>query len=213
MRDIDIMAATMRRIHDSGPGCAHRLQACPQAFVWLAGRTALDGQAVSDPIADVRLSTLGERITHLSSRGYHSPARSAHLRMPPMADYFCQFSVRARCRVVGVGREGRRHSRRAGRRARPPRRRSAWLRDGDRSRDRAGALWIHADEYGDPEHVTRFVLRCAEAFDLEGVWGFCWSLPARSRASKRSAAAGSSWILRRARRSPASTAPTGSLTT
>jgi hypothetical protein len=31
-----------------------------------------------------------------------------------------------------------------------------------------GALWIHADEYGDPEHVTRFVLRCAEAFALEG---------------------------------------------
>ena len=39
-----------------------------------------------------------------------------------------------------------------------------------------GALWIHADEYGEPEHVTRFVLRCAEAFDLEGAWGFCWSL-------------------------------------
>jgi hypothetical protein len=39
-----------------------------------------------------------------------------------------------------------------------------------------GALWIHADEYGEPEHVTRFVLRCAEAFDLKGAWGFCWSL-------------------------------------
>jgi hypothetical protein len=39
-----------------------------------------------------------------------------------------------------------------------------------------GALWIHADEYGETEHVTRFVLRCAEAFDLEGAWGFCWSL-------------------------------------
>lgn len=39
-----------------------------------------------------------------------------------------------------------------------------------------GALWIHADEYGDPEHVTRFVLRCADAFDLKGTWGFCWSL-------------------------------------
>ena len=26
---------------------------------------------------------------------------------------------------------------------------------------------------GEPEHVTRFVLRCAEAFDLKGVWGFC----------------------------------------
>ena len=28
-----------------------------------------------------------------------------------------------------------------------------------------------------PEHVIRFVLRCAEAFDIEtGVWGFTWSL-------------------------------------
>ena len=27
-----------------------------------------------------------------------------------------------------------------------------------------------------PEHVTRFVLRCAEAFDLKGAWGLCWSL-------------------------------------
>ena len=39
-----------------------------------------------------------------------------------------------------------------------------------------GALWIHADEYGDPEHVARFVLRCADALDLKGTWGFCWSL-------------------------------------
>jgi hypothetical protein len=39
-----------------------------------------------------------------------------------------------------------------------------------------GALWIYSDEYGEPEHVTRFVLRCAEAFDLKGAWGFCWSL-------------------------------------
>lgn len=39
-----------------------------------------------------------------------------------------------------------------------------------------GALWIHADEYGEPEHVTRFVLICAEAFDIKGAWDFCWSL-------------------------------------
>ena len=24
--------------------------------------------------------------------------------------------------------------------------------------------------------MTRYVLRCAEAFDLKGTWGFCWSL-------------------------------------
>lgn len=29
-----------------------------------------------------------------------------------------------------------------------------------------GALWISSDEQGEPEHVMRFVLRCAEAFDL-----------------------------------------------
>ena len=38
-----------------------------------------------------------------------------------------------------------------------------------------GALWIHSDDYGEPEHVIRFVLRCAEAFDMKGVWGFTWS--------------------------------------
>ena len=49
--------------------------------------------------------------------------------------------------------------------------------DGDRPRNRAWrSLDPTADEYGEPEHVTRFVLRCAEAFDLEGAWGFCWSL-------------------------------------
>ena len=39
-----------------------------------------------------------------------------------------------------------------------------------------GALWIHSDDYGEPEHVVRFVLRCAEALDLVGVWGFTWGL-------------------------------------
>jgi hypothetical protein len=38
-----------------------------------------------------------------------------------------------------------------------------------------GALWVYSDEYGDPEHVIRFVLRCAEAFSLSGKWGFSWS--------------------------------------
>ncbi len=38
-----------------------------------------------------------------------------------------------------------------------------------------GGLWISGDEYGDPEHVIQFVLKCAEAFDLNGTWGFCWA--------------------------------------
>jgi hypothetical protein len=32
------------------------------------------------------------------------------------------------------------------------------------------------DAYGDPEHVIKFVLACAEAFDLTGRWGFVWAL-------------------------------------
>ena len=39
-----------------------------------------------------------------------------------------------------------------------------------------GALWISSDEYGEPEHVIRFVLRCAEAFALTGLWGFAWGM-------------------------------------
>jgi hypothetical protein len=52
MRDVDMMAATMRRIQGRGGGFAHQLQARPGAFVWLAGSVALNGQAVSDLIAD-----------------------------------------------------------------------------------------------------------------------------------------------------------------
>ena len=39
-----------------------------------------------------------------------------------------------------------------------------------------GALWISSDGYGEPEHVIAFVLACAEAFDLKGLWGFRWAL-------------------------------------
>ena len=39
-----------------------------------------------------------------------------------------------------------------------------------------GALWISSDEYGEPEHVVAFVLACAEAFDLQGRWGFVRAL-------------------------------------
>ncbi|MBV9994972.1 MAG: hypothetical protein JO127_07150 [Caulobacteraceae bacterium] len=39
------------------------------------------------------------------------------------------------------------------------------------------SLWIHDDGgCGEPEQVIAFVLRCAEAFDLKGRWGFCWAL-------------------------------------
>lgn len=36
-------------------------------------------------------------------------------------------------------------------------------------------LWICSDESGDPDHVARFVCRCAEAFQLKGRWGFQWA--------------------------------------
>lgn len=36
-------------------------------------------------------------------------------------------------------------------------------------------LWIYGGDYGDPRHVITFVQRCAEAFALDGRWGFVWS--------------------------------------
>lgn len=33
-------------------------------------------------------------------------------------------------------------------------------------------LWIRDEESGDPECVIAFVLLCAEAFGLQGLWGF-----------------------------------------
>jgi hypothetical protein len=42
--------------------------------------------------------------------------------------------------------------------------------------DGPGALWIHSDENGEPEHVIKFVLNCAERMNLSGVWGFTWGL-------------------------------------
>jgi len=39
--------------------------------------------------------------------------------------------------------------------------------------DESGSqLWIYDDAGGDPERVIEFVLRCAEQFDLQGLWGF-----------------------------------------
>ena len=37
-------------------------------------------------------------------------------------------------------------------------------------------LWLYDDDYGEPEHVIAFALRCAEAFDPTGRWGFCGAL-------------------------------------
>ena len=39
-----------------------------------------------------------------------------------------------------------------------------------------GALWIHSHENGKPEHVIQFVIKCAEAFSMTGLWGFRWAL-------------------------------------
>lgn len=38
--------------------------------------------------------------------------------------------------------------------------------------DDAHVLWIHDDESGDVEQVIGFVLRLAQEFDLQGLWGF-----------------------------------------
>lgn len=37
-------------------------------------------------------------------------------------------------------------------------------------------LFLGADTTGEPEHVIEFALRCANAFDLRGLWGFRWAL-------------------------------------
>jgi hypothetical protein len=37
-------------------------------------------------------------------------------------------------------------------------------------------LFLAADGDGSPEHVIAFALRCAEAFGLQGQWGFTWAL-------------------------------------
>lgn len=43
--------------------------------------------------------------------------------------------------------------------------------------DHPGKLYFTDDGgQGDPEHLIRFVLACAEAFDLNGRWGFTWAL-------------------------------------
>src|SRR3546814_20949726 len=42
-------------------------------------------------------------------------------------------------------------------------------------------LWLRDDGgLGEIEHVIGFVLRCAEAFDLQGMWGFGWELTCRT---------------------------------
>src|SRR5580700_7263579 len=95
MRDIDMMAATMRRIQGRGGGFAHRLQACPRAFVWLAGSVQLNGQAVSDLIADGWLSNpAGTDHAHIVAR----PPFAGEIGTSTETTDGCQFSC-----VVDVG--------------------------------------------------------------------------------------------------------------
>jgi len=39
------------------------------------------------------------------------------------------------------------------------------------AREGSSELWIHDESGGDPECVIAFVLKCAEAFSLSGLWG------------------------------------------
>ena len=43
------------------------------------------------------------------------------------------------------------------------------------SHDDGTALWIHDDGCGDIGHVTEFVVECAQALGLKGLWGFEWA--------------------------------------
>jgi len=45
------------------------------------------------------------------------------------------------------------------------------------SSDEPSSLWLTDDDgHGEPEHVVAFALRCAQAFNLSGRWGFVWAL-------------------------------------
>ena len=49
--------------------------------------------------------------------------------------------------------------------------------DAEADPQRPGMLFFTDDAgNGEPEHLIRFVLACAEAFDLKGRWGFTWAL-------------------------------------
>lgn len=49
--------------------------------------------------------------------------------------------------------------------------------EADIESDHPSILWLRSEDgYGEPENVIAFVLRCAEAFDLKGRWGFVWGL-------------------------------------
>lgn len=57
MRDMNEMAETLRAVWQHGQGIARRLPACPKGFTWFAGDKRLNGQAVSDLMADGWLFT------------------------------------------------------------------------------------------------------------------------------------------------------------
>jgi hypothetical protein len=92
-----------------------------------------------------------------------------------MADYFCQFSC-----LLGVGsteNAQRAIDIRGDLAAEIYREEGGYPRfDLEISHENGeGVLWIYADEYGQPDHAACFVERCADAFDLTGLWGFTWS--------------------------------------
>ena len=43
-------------------------------------------------------------------------------------------------------------------------------------KDSREAVWLYADESGNPEHVIHYALHCAQAFGLIGWWSFRWGL-------------------------------------
>lgn len=52
-----------------------------------------------------------------------------------------------------------------------------WIGFAAEAEDEPGSadLWLHSDEDANIEHVIAFALRCSEAFDLQGLWGFHWT--------------------------------------
>jgi hypothetical protein len=86
-----------------------------------------------------------------------------------MADYFTQFSC-----FLDVGTPENAARALALYNDAPPDQNGAHPSDGFRLSwdETGGQLWFHDDGFGDPERVIAFVLRCAEEFNLQGLWGF-----------------------------------------
>ena len=157
---------------DDGPLTGSLVRAARR--IWAAGKSS--GRKSTRCSTDRARRSPDTHRTHCESNPRPAPRGSSYVRSTAMADYFVQFSC-----MLDVGS--------ADNVARTHDIRNAFATEINRDEESClgfemelapeggpGALWIHSDEHGEPEHVIVFVLRCAEAFQLSGLWGFRWAL-------------------------------------